>query len=177
MWHLICIGHCGKIHAHIAINKNFPTLSYVPISLCPKSRPSCADTITLLFSEWGRKDSKVLASQSLLWGSDSLQQRSAGTKHRLKLLNNIQCNKNIHNKIFLFHCNNLDVKYVLIITPWRLCESFCRQTQQVYGKYDLGSLQTKKVSWSVFIYVWDDNHFKYLNLPCGTSFSLFWQWE
>lgn len=58
---------------------SLPTLSYVIASFCPNQRPSCADTITLLLSEWGRKDSRVLASQSRLCWSGSLQQRSAGT--------------------------------------------------------------------------------------------------
>lgn len=57
-----------------------PTLSYFPHSLCPKYRPSCADTITLLVTEWGRKDSKVLVSHFCLWGSGSLQQRNSRAK-------------------------------------------------------------------------------------------------
>lgn len=69
------------LQSYAAINcrSSWPTLSYFIASLIPKHRPSCADTITSLGSEWGRKDSRVLASRSRLWGSGSLQQRSAGT--------------------------------------------------------------------------------------------------
>lgn len=76
-----------------------PTLSYFPTSLCPKSRPSCADTITLLVSEWGRKDSKVFASHFCLWGSGSLQQRNSRAKQNvLQLITNVQ-DHNIYNLI------------------------------------------------------------------------------
>lgn len=111
MWQLSLFRHCGRIHTHAATDTTLRTLSYVPASLCPKDRPSCGDTITLLFSEWGRKDSSVLASQSRLCGSGSLQQRSAEKQDRAALLIsifnanrlfradwNIRFSSNLHSK-------------------------------------------------------------------------------
>lgn len=109
-----------KPQSHAAINMTLLTLSYVPARLCPKDRPSCADTITLLISERGRKDSRVLASQSRLWGSGSLQQRSAGTQHpgQHYLLPVLNANRlfTADKKIFLrFNCSNLHAKYTINI--------------------------------------------------------------
>lgn len=47
--HPILQDKITRCHKHDRIS--LPTLSYKPASLCPKDRPSCADTITLLFSE------------------------------------------------------------------------------------------------------------------------------
>lgn len=83
-----------KIHPKASMYMTLPTLSYVPASHCPKDRPSCADTITLLISERGKKDSKVLASLSRLWGSGSLQQSNARTQQSSVI--SIQCKYAVH---------------------------------------------------------------------------------
>jgi len=96
------VEHWSKIQPQADINMTSPapTLSYVPASLFPKERPSCADTTTLLMSDGDKKDSRVLASQSRLWGSGSLQQRSAATQAWQHYLSPA-----INAKIILYTCN------------------------------------------------------------------------